>query len=245
MNVEKEKPVEVRLQKFLADTGIASRRKAEEYILQGKVKVNGQVVTNLGTKINPDKDVILYNEKKVEIKEKKVYLLLNKPENYVTTVNDQFNRPTVIDLLHSVKERVYPVGRLDYNTSGLLLLTNDGELTYKITHPKHHIDKVYLATVKGVPGEASLNKLRRGVVIDDYKTAPAKVKMIRTSSNSATLQITIHEGRNRQVRKMCEAIGHPVISLKRIAIGEILLGDLPVGKFRSLTQKEIDYLKNL
>ena len=245
MNVEKEKPVEVRLQKFLADTGIASRRKAEEYILQGKVKVNGQVVTNLGTKINPDKDVILYNEKKVEIKEKKVYLLLNKPENYVTTVNDQFNRPTVIDLLHSVKERVYPVGRLDYNTSGLLLLTNDGELTYKITHPKHHVDKVYLATVKGIPGEASLNKLRRGVVIDNYKTAPAKVKMISTSLNNATLQITIHEGRNRQVRKMCEAIGHPVISLKRIAIGEILLGDLPVGKFRSLTQKEIDYLKNL
>ncbi|NLM12662.1 MAG: rRNA pseudouridine synthase [Epulopiscium sp.] len=245
MNIEKEKTAEIRLQKYLADAGIASRRKAEEYILQGKVKVNGQIVTNLGTKVNPDRDIIFYNGKKVEIKKKKVYLMLNKPENYVTTVNDQFNRPTVIDLLHSVSERVYPVGRLDYNTSGLLLLTNDGDLTYKITHPKHHIDKIYLATVKGIPGEASLNKLRRGVVIDDYKTAPAKAKIISTSSNSAILQITIHEGRNRQVRKMCEAIGHPVMSLKRIAIGDISLGDLPVGKFRSLTQKEIDYLKSL
>ncbi|HHW67878.1 pseudouridine synthase [Defluviitalea raffinosedens] len=245
MNTEKKKTAEVRLQKFLADAGIASRRKAEEYILQGKVKVNGQVVTSLGTKINPDQDIVYYNDKKVEIKKKKIYLLLNKPENYVTTVNDQFNRPTVMNLLHSVPERVYPVGRLDYNTSGLLLLTNDGDLTYKITHPKHHIDKVYLATVKGIPSEASLNKLRRGVVIDDYKTAPAKVEMIHTSSNNATLQITIHEGRNRQVRKMCEAIGHPVIRLKRIAIGKILLGDLPVGKYRSLTPKEIDYLKNI
>lgn len=237
--------MEVRLQKYLADAGIASRRKAEEYILEGKVKVNGKVVTSLGTKVEPDTDIIMYNEKKIKITDKKIYLLLNKPVNYVTTVNDQFNRPTVIDLLHSVSERVYPVGRLDYNTSGLLILTNDGDLTYKITHPKHHIDKKYIASVKGIPDESTLNKLRKGITLDGYKTAPAKVKIISSSSNNSVLQITIHEGKNRQVRKMCEAIGHPVIELRRIAIGNISLGDLQIGKFRSLTSKEISYLKNL
>lgn len=237
--------MEVRLQKYLADAGISSRRKAEEYILEGKVKVNGQVITSLGTKVHPDQDTVHYNDQIVRSSKKKVYILLNKPENYVTTVDDQFNRPTVIDLLHSVSERVYPVGRLDYNTSGLLLLTNDGDLTYKITHPKHHINKVYIATVKGTPNEASINKLRDGIKIDGYKTAPAKVKITDRFGNNAILQITIHEGRNRQVRKMCEGIGHPVISLKRIAIGDIVIGDLPTGKFRYLTDQEINYLRSL
>lgn len=237
--------MEVRLQKYLANAGISSRRKAEEYIVEGKVKVNGQIVTSLGTKINPTQDIVHYNNKRVEFADKKRYILLNKPENYVTTVDDQFNRPTVIDLLDKVPERVYPVGRLDYNTSGLLLLTNDGDLTYKITHPKHHIDKIYIANVKGIPNETSINKLRMGIEVDEYKTAPAKVKIVNKSRNDAILQIIIHEGRNRQVRKMCEAIGHPVISLKRIAIGDITLGNLPLGQFRDLTKKEIDYLKNM
>lgn len=237
--------MEIRLQKYLADAGISSRRKAEQLITEGKVKVNGEVITNLGTKVNPNKDVIYYNNNIIKISSKKIYILLNKPEKYVTTVDDQFNRPTVIELLHSVSERIYPVGRLDYNTSGLLLLTNDGDLTYKITHPKHCIRKIYIAKVKGTPQEASLEKLRKGIVIDSYKTAPAKVKILSKSKNNTILQISIYEGRNRQVRKMCEAIGHPVISLKRIAIGNIFLGDLPIGQYRSLTKEEINYLKNL
>ncbi|WP_330381817.1 pseudouridine synthase [Defluviitalea phaphyphila] len=237
--------MEIRLQKYLANAGIASRRKAEKYILEGKVKVNGKVITNLGTKINTEKDLVYFNDKKVCVKNKKVYILLNKPENYITTANDQFDRPTVMDLLPSISERVYPVGRLDYNTSGLLLLTNDGELTYKLTHPKHHISKTYIAKVKGIPDENSLNKLRKGIVIDGYKTSPAKIKLVRKFSENSEIEITIYEGRNRQVRKMCEAIGHPVLKLKRIAIGKIFLKDLPLGKYRYLTKEEISYLKKL
>ncbi|NLK21736.1 MAG: rRNA pseudouridine synthase [Epulopiscium sp.] len=237
--------MDIRLQKYLADAGIASRRKAEEYIKQGRVKVNNEVITVLGIKVNPNRDRVHFDNRIVEIKNSKVYILLNKPENYVTTVEDQFNRPTVMDLLHMVEERVYPVGRLDYNTSGLLLLTNDGDLTYKITHPKHHVDKTYVATVRGIPKKDSLEKLREGIIIEGYKTAPTKVKILTKSSNTSVLQIIIHEGRNRQVRKMCEAIGHPVITLKRTAIGGISLGEVPVGKFRRLTKEEVHYLKTL
>ncbi|NLM48217.1 MAG: rRNA pseudouridine synthase [Epulopiscium sp.] len=237
--------MEMRLQKFLANAGIASRRKAEEYILEGKIKVNGQVVTELGTKINPDKDLVYYNNQIVSLPKEKIYLLLHKPEKYVTTVRDQFNRPTVLDLLPPALKAVHPVGRLDYNSSGLLLLTNDGDFTYKITHPKHHIRKIYITKVKGIPAEASLDKLRKGLVIDHYKTSPAKVKLLGKSKTEAVLEITIYEGRNRQVRKMCEAIGHPVISLKRIAIGKVFLGNLPVGEYRFLTKQEIDYFMSL
>lgn len=237
--------MEMRLQKFLAKAGIASRRKAEEYILDGKIKVNGQLITELGTKINPDKDLVYYNDKIVELIPEKVYILLNKPEKYVTTVKDQFNRPTVMDLLPPSLKGVHPVGRLDYNTSGLLLLTNDGDFTYKITHPKHSIKKIYIAKVRGIPKETSLEKLRKGLVIDNYKTAPAKAKILRKLKNDAVIEITIYEGRNRQVRKMCEAIGHPVISLKRIAIGNIFLANLPLGKYRNLTKEEVDYFMKL
>lgn len=235
----------MRLQKFLAQAGVASRRKSEALILSGKVKVNDLVVTELGTKIDPDRDVIRYNDKIITKEEKKVYYMLNKPTGYVTTVKDEKGRKTVLDLLSAVPERIYPVGRLDCDTSGLLLLTNDGDLTYLITHPKHEVKKTYIATVRGIPSADQLDHFRNGLVIDNWKTAEAKINIISSKKDSATLSITIREGRNRQVRKMCAAIGTPVISLKRVLVGAIDMGDLQEGKYRSLTDKEISYLKDL
>lgn len=238
--------MEVRLQKYLADAGIASRRKAEELIAQGKVKVNGKVVTELGTKIDPKKDEVLYLDKKVDTKETElVYIMLHKPEGYVTTAKEQFGRPAVMDLVKGVKERIFPVGRLDYDTSGLLLLTNDGDLTYKLTHPKHDVDKTYIAKLYGTPDEGALQKFRRGVYIDGKRTKPAKIQILEKDDRFCTAEIIIHEGRNRQVRKMCESIKHPVAQLKRVATGELKLGDLPKGKYRHLTEKEVKYLKKL
>ncbi len=240
--------MEERLQKFLAEAGVASRRKAEELIAAGKVKVNGKTVTELGTKIDPGKDEVTYLDKKISKKETKmIYIMLHKPEGYVTTAKEQFGRPAVMDLVKGVNERIFPVGRLDYDTSGLLLLTNDGDLTYKLTHPKHDVDKTYLAKLYGVPDEGALQKFRRGVFIDGKRTKPAKIQIIDRERDGrfCTAEIIIHEGRNRQVRKMCEAIKHPVAQLKRVATGELRLGDLPKGKFRHLTEKEIKYLKKL
>lgn len=240
--------MEERLQKFLAEAGVASRRKAEELIAQGKVKVNGKVVTEMGMKIDPAKDEVTYLDKKVTTKNTKmVYLMLYKPEGYVTTAKEQFGRPAVMDLVKGVKERIFPVGRLDYDTSGLLLLTNDGDLTYKLTHPKHDVDKTYVAKLYGVPDEGALQKFRRGVVIDGKRTKPAKIQIIDKDKDGrfCTAEIIIHEGRNRQVRKMCEAIKHPVAQLKRVATGELKLGDLQKGKYRHLTEKEVKYLKKL
>ena len=240
--------MEERLQKFLAEAGVASRRKAEELIVQGKVKVNGKVVTQMGMKIDPAKDEVTYLDKKVTTKDTKmVYIMLYKPEGYVTTAKEQFGRPAVMDLIKGVKERIFPVGRLDYDTSGLLLLTNDGDLTYKLTHPKHDVDKTYIAKLYGIPDEGALQKFRRGVVIDGKRTKPAKIQIIDKDKDGrfCTAEIIIHEGRNRQVRKMCEAIKHPVAQLKRVATGELKLGDLQKGKYRHLTEKEIKYLKKL
>lgn len=240
--------MEERLQKFLAEAGVASRRKAEELIAQGKVKVNGKVVTEMGMKIDPAKDEVTYLDKKVTTKDTKmVYIMLYKPEGYVTTAKEQFGRPAVMDLVKGVKERIFPVGRLDYDTSGLLLLTNDGDLTYKLTHPKHDVDKTYLAKLYGIPDEGALQKFRRGVVIDGKRTKPAKIQIIEKDKDGrfCTAEIIIHEGRNRQVRKMCEAIKHPVAQLKRVATGDLKLGDLQKGKYRHLTEKEIRYLKKL
>lgn len=240
--------MEERLQKFLAEAGVASRRKAEELIAQGKVKVNGKVVTEMGMKIDPAKDEVTYLDKKVTTKDTKmVYIMLYKPEGYVTTAKEQFGRPAVMDLIKGVKERIFPVGRLDYDTSGLLLLTNDGDLTYKLTHPKHDVDKTYIAKLYGIPDEGALQKFRRGVVIDGKRTKPAKIQIIDKDKDGrfCTAEIIIHEGRNRQVRKMCEAIKHPVAQLKRVATGELKLGDLQKGKYRHLTEKEIKYLKKL
>ncbi|MEA5056987.1 MAG: pseudouridine synthase [Anaerotignum propionicum] len=238
--------MEERLQKFLAEAGVASRRKAEELIAAGKIKVNGKVVMELGTKIDPKKDEVLYLDKEVSKKEVElVYIMLHKPEGYVTTAKEQFGRPGVMDLVRDVKERIFPVGRLDYDTSGLLLLTNDGDLTYKLTHPKHDVDKTYIAKLYGTPDDMDLQKFRRGVVIDGKQTKPAKMQIIEKGERQSIVEIIIHEGRNRQVRKMCEAIKHPVAQLKRVATGDLTMGDLPKGKYRHLTPKEVKYLKSL
>lgn len=237
--------MEVRLQKFLADAGIASRRKAEELILAGKVSVNDKVVTELGVKVDDKKDKVTFEGKDLSVETKTVYIMLNKPTGYVTTVKDQFNRPAVVDLLKGVNERVFPVGRLDYDTSGLLLLTNDGDLTFKLTHPKHSVSKTYVAKIFGVPTPTELSMFRRGLVIEGKKTEPAKISILEKEGKMCIVEITITEGRNRQVRKMCESIKHPVSTLKRVAVGDITMGDLAVGKFRNLTAKEVKYLKSL
>ena len=222
---------QIRLQKYLADAGIASRRKAEELIKQGKVHVNGKRVNELGTKVTPNVDEIRYEGKKVEIEEKYIYILLNKPIGYVTTVKDQFNRDSVMDLV-KIRKRLVPVGRLDMYTSGALILTNDGEFVYKVTHPKHEIEKTYTVTIKGIIKKEEVKNLEIGVDIGEYITKPAKVKILKTDEekNISRLEITIHEGKNRQVRKMCEAIGHSVLALHRSKIAGIGVKDIPLRK---------------
>ena len=222
---------QIRLQKYLADAGIASRRKAEELIKQGKVYVNGKIVNELGTKVTPNVDEIRYEGKKVEIEEKYIYILLNKPIGYVTTVKDQFNRGSVMDLV-KIRKRLVPVGRLDMYTSGALILTNDGEFVYKVTHPKHEIEKTYTVTIKGIIKKEEVKNLEIGVDIGEYITKPAKVKILKTDEekNISRLEIAIHEGKNRQVRKMCEAIGHSVLALHRSKIAGIGVKDIPLRK---------------
>lgn len=235
---------EIRLQKFLANCGIASRRKCEEYILNGQVKVNGEIITQLGKKINPDTDKIYFNDKLVKNERKNyVYILLNKPIGYVTTAKDQFNRDTVLDLIKGVNERIVPVGRLDMYTSGALILTNDGDFIYKVTHPKNEVTKTYTVTLIGIVTDEEVEQLRKGVELDTgFVTSPAKVKILKTDTekNNSRLEITIHEGKNREVRKMCEAIGKKVIALHRTKIGEITVKDLKIGEWRYLTKKEIE-----
>ena len=237
--------MEVRLQKFLAEHGIASRRKAEELILQGKVKVNGVVVTELGTKVDSNNDEVEYDGRIVGKRdEKKVYILLNKPIDIVTTTKDQFGRKTVLDIV-KVKERIVPVGRLDMYTSGALILTNDGDFVYKVTHPKHEVTKTYTVTVKGIITEKEIKQLRDGVTIDEnYTTKPAfaKIMKIDNEKNISRIKIEIHEGKNRQVRKMCEAIGKKVIALHRSKIGKIDVKDLKIGTWRYLTNDEVKSL---
>lgn len=235
---------EIRLQKYMAEAGVASRRKSEELILQGRVEVNGNVVTVPGTKIDGT-EIIKVDGKLIKPEENKVYILLNKPVGYISTAKDQFDRKTVIDLVSNVKERIYPVGRLDYDTSGIILLTNDGELANRMTHPKHELPKVYRAIIKGALSQNEISMLQSGIIIEDYKTAPATVKVINAADNSSTVYITIHEGRNRQVRKMFEAIGHIVLRLKRIAIGPISIEGLEEGKWRNLDQKELTALRKM
>ena len=231
----------IRLQKYLAEAGIASRRKAEELIQQGKVKVNDSIVMELGTKINPEKDKIEYEGKRITIEDEKVYILLNKPIGFVTTAKDQFKRDSVLDLV-KVRQRIVPVGRLDMYTSGALLLTNDGDFVYQVTHPKHEIEKTYTVTMKGIISKTSIEMLKRGVKIEDYVTRPAKVKILKTDEekNQSRLEITIHEGKNRQVRKMCETVGHKVLALHRSKIAGIGVKELPLGKWRYLNKNEIN-----
>lgn len=232
--------MEIRLQKYLADAGIASRRKCEEFILNGEVEVNGQVVTELGTKVN-EKDEVKFKGKKVHPVEDKVYILLNKPIGYVTTAKDQFGRDTVLDLV-KVKERIVPVGRLDMYTSGALILTNDGEFVNKYTHPKNEINKTYNVTLAGKVTNEEIDTLKNGVELDDgYITKPAKVKILKIDEekNISRLQIVIHEGKNRQVRRMCEAINKKVLALHRSKIGNIDVKDLKIGEWRYLKKSEI------
>ena len=236
----------IRLQKFLADSGVASRRKSEEYILDGRIKINGQIVTELGTKVNPNVDVVEFDDIEVMPSEKYVYILLNKPIGVVTTAEDQFGRDTVLDLV-KVKERVVPVGRLDMYTSCALILTNDGDFVYKVTHPKHEIVKTYTVTVKGIITKEEVKKLEEGVVIDEiYTTKPAKVKILKTDveKNISRVEIKIHEGKNRQVRKMCEAIGRKVLALHRSKIGNIEVRDMKIGTWRFLNKKEVEEILN-
>lgn len=232
---------EKRLQKYLAEAGVASRRKCEEYILQGKVEVNGKVVTELGTKVTSN-DIVKYDGRTVEPEEEKVYILLNKPIGYVTTVHEQFGRDKVLDLIKTNK-RIVPVGRLDMYTSGALILTNDGELVNKLTHPKNEIEKTYNVTLKGKIIEQDIEQLRNGVKIDnDYITKPAKVKILKIDEEKdiSRIQIIIHEGKNRQVRKMCEAINKKVLALHRSKIGKIDVKDLKLGQWKYLSLKEIE-----
>lgn len=235
--------MEERLQKYLAECGIASRRKCEEYILQGKVQVNGKTITELGVKVNLEKDKITFEGKNVKQEERKVYILLNKPIGYVTTSDEQFGRDKVLDLV-KVRERVVPVGRLDMYTSGALILTNDGDFVYKVTHPKHEITKTYTVTVKGIIKNEEVEQLRKGVKIDDYTTRPAKVKILKTDEEKdiSRLEITIHEGKNRQVRRMCESVGRRVIALHRSKIGNIGVKDIELGKWRYLKDFEVKTL---
>ena len=233
---------EERLQKYLANSGIASRRKAEEYIL----KVNGKVVTELGTKIIPEKDIIEFEGKKVNNDIKKVYVLLNKPIDYVTTVKDQFDRKTLIDIVKNAGKNLIPVGRLDMYTSGALILTNDGDFVFHVTHPKHEVEKTYTVTLRGKVTKEDVENLKQGVIIDEeYKTKPAKVRIMKIDEekNISRLEIIIHEGKNRQVRKMCEAIDKKVIALHRSKIGNIGVKDLKIGEWRYLTKKEVESLK--
>ena len=258
--------MEERLQKFLANSGIASRRKCEELILSGKICVNNKIVTELGTKINPEIDKVTYDGQTVEKNNQDfVYILLNKPIGVVTTVKDQFNRPTVLDVINgnvieknnrlcvnkknnnvNFYHRIVPVGRLDMYTSGALILTNDGDFIYKLTHPKHEITKTYTVTLKGIISDDEVQKLHDGVKIDDYITRPAKVKILKTDFEKeiSRLEITIHEGKNRQIRKMCEAVGRKVLALHRSKIGNIDVKNLKIGTWRYLKPSEIIQFKN-
>ena len=231
-----------RLQKVLARAGIASRRRAEELIRLGKVRVDGKVVTEMGIKVDPEYQKIECDGVPVISEERKVYILLHKPAGYLSTVDDPQGRPIVTDLLVGVNERVYPVGRLDFDTEGALLLTNDGELAQKVLHPSHEVNKTYVAEIKGNPGEKVLAALSRGIILEGRKTWPAALEIIEAGPRSSKVKITIHEGRKRQVRKMFEAIGHPVVKLKRVAYGKLELGNLDAGKYRFLSKSEIKFI---
>lgn len=228
-----------RIQKILSQAGIASRRASEQLMLDGRVMVNGVTVRELGTKADPSRDDIRVDGRRIKVVAQHRYLLLNKPRGYVTTRSDPQRRPTVIDLLHGIREYVYPVGRLDFDSEGLLLLTNDGDLAARLTHPRHGIARVYEARVLGVPDAHDLERLAKGVTIDGRRTEPAEVREVGPSH----LRITIREGRNRQIRKMCDAIGHPVEQLRRVAIGPVKDAKLKPGQWRELTESEVESLR--
>jgi len=228
-----------RLQKILSQAGVASRRASEKLMLEGRVSVNGETITELGTKADAARDDIRVDGRRIKPAERHRYLLLNKPRGYVTTRSDPQKRATVLDLLRGVREYVYPVGRLDYDSEGLLILTNDGDLAARLTHPRHGVPRVYEARVLGEPDTHDLSRLSKGVMIDGRRTEPADVAALGPSQ----LRITVHEGRNRQVRKMCDAIGHPVTELRRVAFGPIRDSKLKTGQWRELTANEVERLR--
>ena len=233
----------MRINKYIAQAGIASRRKADELIINGNVKVNGAVMREPGYDVE-EGDKVEVNGRSVDNHQDKVDLLVNKPLNMITATSDDKDRETVMEIVKDVDARLFPVGRLDYNTTGALIMTNDGDMSYRVTHPKHEMDKTYRALVKGVISPEKAARLRNGIDIGGFVTSRAKVKIIKGSRNSTLVEISIHEGKNRQVRKMFAAVGNPVQTLERIAIGEIRLGRLKQGHYRKLTKEEIEYLKN-
>lgn len=233
----------MRLNKFIAQSGVASRRKADELTLQGKVKINGVVMKEPGYDVS-ENDVVEVNGNMIRHELKKVYVMLNKPKGFITSADDEKGRLTVMELVADIEERLFPIGRLDYNTSGMLLMTNDGELAYKLAHPKHQIYKTYRARVSGQISGERLARLRNGVDIGGYVTSKAVVNVIKQAERSAIVEIKIFEGKNRQVRKMFSAVGNKVLDLERIAIGDLYLGHLKQGHYRKLTRQEIEYLKN-
>ncbi len=235
----------IRLQKFFTDNKIMSRRAAEREIENGNVSVNG-VTAVIGQKIDPDKDIVTLNGKKIESAsvQRHTYIMLNKPIGYVTTMSDEKGRKCVTELIKDVPERIYPVGRLDMYSEGLLLLTNDGELTNRLTHPRHHIGKVYHVKIKGRISPDITEKLAQPMTIDGYELKPVKVRLISVKDDCSVIEMILFEGRNRQIRKMCESLDLVIMRLTRIAIGEINLGDLAPGKWRYLTKSQVDYLKN-
>jgi 23S rRNA pseudouridine2605 synthase/16S rRNA pseudouridine516 synthase len=233
-----------RLQKVMAHAGVASRRKSEEIIAEGRVKVNGEIVTEMGFKVDPEQDEIIVDGEVIS-EEKKRYILLNKPEGFITTVSDPEGRPTVMDLIPDLKQRLYPAGRLDYDSSGLLILTNDGDLTYKLTHPKKEVDKKYRVLAQGELKEEDFEKFEEGMIIDGQKTAAAKISNVSYKNDQTQFEIVIHEGRNRQVRRMAKIAGFSVISLKRIAFAFLTLKGVKEGEFRYLSDQEVNKLKNM
>lgn len=233
----------MRLEKYLALAGVASRRGAKAMIREGRVSVNDTVVLEPGSPLDETRDVVRVDGQRVRPQKNRVYLLLNKPRGYLTTVRDPQGRKTIYDLLPPMTERVVPVGRLDYDTEGLLLLTNDGELAYRLLHPRFKVPKTYHATVRGVPSEETLNRLRKGIFLEGKKTAPAQVTLVHTNGNNAQIRLVLYEGRKRQVREMLRAIGHPVKRLRRIQFGPLSLSRLPKGCFRPLTPWELRSLR--
>lgn len=232
-----------RLQKYMARCGVASRRKSEELIAEKRVSINGSIVSEV-VMIDEEVDVVRVDGEIIKPEERKVYIILNKPFGIITSVKDQFDRKTVTDII-DIKERIYPVGRLDYDTTGLIILTNDGDIAFKLTHPSHEIQKVYRAKIVGVPNHEEIEKFKNGIKIDDYITSYSDIRLLNRDGENCIVDITIHEGKNRQVRRMCDAINHPVIELQRIRMGDISLNNLEVGEWRELSLEEVEYLKSL